>query len=844
MQMKRRLQLILPAAATLFAGLAGAQVAGSGNGGGALSCTASTPLISTARVESISEIIGDDVITCSGGQPLAAGSPIPTVRITMSLGVSVTSRILVGPDISEAMLLIDEPGAAMAAPVPGYGPAAAQNACNNFALGAGPGGCVQYAFTTTDGVPIASSSPNSLTRPANVFFGAVRQNQVIFTGIPILPPVTAGISRVLRITNVRANIAGLGGGGLAGNTQVLSSVVADPFTALPIINPVQIGAFYLSGVDIAVRNADDTGGLDINGGAILGQLGQTPTAVALLKFSERFAGAFKTRVAATRDYNGQAAPNIVIQNVPGTAYNSESGLVFTGLGSFNGRHPGLADYGTRLKAVFNNIPPGVRLFVPVTNLAANGPLRGRLAAPATSTSDSYAVLVTGETDPDGNGSVSAVSPTISMNAAAPSLAEIPIVNGTATAVWEVVNTRSQGIETFSFGVWASSSFTGPAALGTGPVRMAFAPTPTTAFDIADGMQASASLPLPRFADTSVARPILTVGSSACLYSSASDFPSTIGAAGGTGTLAVTTGAGCSWWAASNATWLHITSGSNGTGPGAIGFSVDENTSSGGRNGVISVASQSYLYVAQTGTGAPIITPRGIVDPWNYTQGLAAGAWVSIYGFNLATVTQDWQPQPGAILPTSLGGITVSIDGIAAPLQHVSPTLINALVPAGVHQGQVEVIVSNSNLSSDPIGVTSSRYLPAIYSLPAPSYPRYYVTAVDPSTGQYLGNVTVDRRVARAVKPGDTIDLYAIGLGPTTPTFPTDIFFSDSYAVSSTFQVVLGPSRIAPVFAQLIGPGLYQVRITVPLDMPAGDQPIWIDLGTVESAQGVYLTVQP
>jgi uncharacterized protein (TIGR03437 family) len=37
--------------------------------------------------------------------------------------------------------------------------------------------------------------------------------------------------------------------------------------------------------------------------------------------------------------------------------------------------------------------------------------------------------------------------------------------------------------------------------------------------------------------------------------------------------------------------------------------------------------------------------------------------------------------------------------------------------------------------------------------------------------------------------------------------------------------------------------LYQVRIVVPQETPAGDQPILFDFGSAQSAKSVYLTIQ-
>jgi uncharacterized protein (TIGR03437 family) len=161
-------------------------------------------------------------------------------------------------------------------------------------------------------------------------------------------------------------------------------------------------------------------------------------------------------------------------------------------------------------------------------------------------------------------------------------------------------------------------------------------------------------------------------------------------------------------------------------------------------------------------------------------------------------------------------------------------------------GQVTILVTKEGVSSDPLIATSTAFLPVIYSNAAPgiSPPRYYVTAVDPITGLLLGTASADPRVARAAHPGDTIDLYAIGLGPTTPQFPTSTDFSGVFSLTSTFNVVLGGVSLKPSFAALISPGLYQVRIAVPSTIQTGDQAVLLDFGSAQSASNVYLTIHP
>lgn len=68
----------------------------------------------------------------------------------------------------------------------------------------------------------------------------------------------------------------------------------------------------------------------------------------------------------------------------------------------------------------------------------------------------------------------------------------------------------------------------------------------------------------------------------------------IAAAGGAGNpVTVTAGAGCAWTAASNAGWISITGGANGSGTGTVAFTVDANTVTTGRTGTLTIAGQTF-----------------------------------------------------------------------------------------------------------------------------------------------------------------------------------------------------------------------------------------------------------
>src|SRR5580658_1377392 len=77
--------------------------------------------------------------------------------------------------------------------------------------------------------------------------------------------------------------------------------------------------------------------------------------------------------------------------------------------------------------------------------------------------------------------------------------------------------------------------------------------------------------------------------------------------------------------------------------------------------------------------APLIEQGGIVNGASWSSPVAPGEIVSIFGADLAAAEQS----ASAPLPLNLGGTSVTINGIPAPLAFVSPTQINAYAPSSL-----------------------------------------------------------------------------------------------------------------------------------------------------------------
>ena len=84
----------------------------------AFNCTANAGNPTIVRAEGLTELVGDMLLNCNGGTPTLAGAQIPLSNVTIFLNTNVTSRLLGSGNLSEAVLMIDEPFPPAAAAVP------------------------------------------------------------------------------------------------------------------------------------------------------------------------------------------------------------------------------------------------------------------------------------------------------------------------------------------------------------------------------------------------------------------------------------------------------------------------------------------------------------------------------------------------------------------------------------------------------------------------------------------------------------------------------------------------------------------------------------------------------
>ena len=111
----------------------------------------------------------------------------------------------------------------------------------------------------------------------------------------------------------------------------------------------------------------------------------------------------------------------------------------------------------------------------------------------------------------------------------------------------------------------------------------------------------------------------------------------------------------------------------------------------------------YTLVPTTVSNLPVISQSGVVAHGGKSTTIEPGAFIDIYGTNLSTTTQT--ATFSGNFPTTLGNVSVKIDGKSAYVYYISSGLINVQAPDDTALGTVNVTVTNSVGTSAAVTAT-------------------------------------------------------------------------------------------------------------------------------------------
>jgi uncharacterized protein (TIGR03437 family) len=248
---------------------------------------------------------------------------------------------------------------------------------------------------------------------------------------------------------------------------------------------------------------------------------------------------------------------------------------------------------------------------------------------------------------------------------------------------------------------------------------------------------------------------------------------------------------------------------------------------------------------------PSITPSGVLSAGNYGgfQAIAPGTWIEIYGINLATTRgQVWASTDfnGNQAPSALGGTKITVGGIPAFVDYVSPGQVNAQVPSGVATGSQPVVVTTAGGSSAAYNVTVNAVEPGLLAPPAFFVNgNQNVVALLAGTLTYILPVSVPGAATARAKPGQSLNLYGIGFGPVTPDIPAGQIAQQTNALQGMLQITFAGTPATVTYAGL-SPGfvgLYQFNVVVPNVATSDTVPLAFTLGGAAGPQNLVIAVQ-
>jgi uncharacterized protein (TIGR03437 family) len=192
----------------------------------------------------------------------------------------------------------------------------------------------------------------------------------------------------------------------------------------------------------------------------------------------------------------------------------------------------------------------------------------------------------------------------------------------------------------------------------------------------------------------------------------------------------------------------------------------------GAGGQVFIATGTQgLYSLMIGFAAPqhsgngvFLNPLAVVNAANYapiTNPIAPGELITVFGSGLASTTLN---APSLPLATTLGGVQLTVNGQAAPLVYVSPTQITAVVPQQISPANninnATIQVMNNGTPSNTTTVYTNYTAPGLFASNG--------SGTGPAAAQ-VNNAPIS--AANPLNTGQTVVLYATGLGTTTPVVP-------------------------------------------------------------------------
>jgi adhesin/invasin len=236
-----------------------------------------------------------------------------------------------------------------------------------------------------------------------------------------------------------------------------------------------------------------------------------------------------------------------------------------------------------------------------------------------------------------------------------------------------------------------------------------------------------------------------------------------------------------------------------------------------RAGLVYIADRANHAIRVLTPSLATVFDGGVVNAASSARRISPGALATVYGTGFGTATA----QPPAPLPTSVGGISVLVNGAAAPILYLSPGQVNFQVPWGTQPGDANITVSVGG------GVSNAVTVPVVTAGPGLFYDAASGAAIVQNAPEYSLNGPNN-----PAPVGSTIVAYTTGTGPVTPNVPNGALTPETLVrMTSQYSATIGSTPAEVSFGGLTPGfvGLGQLNIVVPAGLAAGTYPLTITI---------------
>ncbi len=219
--------------------------------------------------------------------------------------------------------------------------------------------------------------------------------------------------------------------------------------------------------------------------------------------------------------------------------------------------------------------------------------------------------------------------------------------------------------------------------------------------------------------------------------------------------------------------------------------------------------------------------------------VAPGEVIVIWGSGLGpTPLVQYQADANGLVPTSVGGTSVYVNGVLAPVLYASPNQVAAVVPFGINSSLAQLYVQYQNVTSAPFNLSVASQIPAIFTLNSSGIGQ--AAAINNKDGSING-------AGHPAKVGDYIQLYITGAGQTSPPGTDGLIGAGPGPVPvGAVNVTIGGQKASVNFAGGAPgavAGVFQVNAQIPSGITAGSAvPVVVQVGTSNSQPNVTIAV--